>query len=111
MVGVLQRARDGAPRRPSFLLCRPFGQEATRTASMFRVRIEAVPGEPGQMNIIFSPRLAGRTYAVKAKPDLLTGAFDPLTGSTFTDNGQERTVTDLNATGAAKLYRVEITRP
>ena len=37
MVGVLQRARDGAPRKPSFLLCRPFGQEATRTASMFRV--------------------------------------------------------------------------
>jgi len=37
VVGVLQHARPGAPPRPSFLLCRPFAQEATRTASMYRV--------------------------------------------------------------------------
>ena len=37
MVGVLQHARAGAPPRPSFLLCRPIGQEGTRTASMYRV--------------------------------------------------------------------------
>lgn len=37
MVGLLLRRRDGSRPRPGFLLCRPFGQEATRTASMYRV--------------------------------------------------------------------------
>lgn len=37
MVGILQRARAGIGRGPSYLLCRPVGQEATRTAAMFRV--------------------------------------------------------------------------
>lgn len=37
MVGLLVRGRTGVPPRPAFLLCRPFGQEGTRTAAMFRV--------------------------------------------------------------------------
>ncbi|MFT3665077.1 alpha/beta fold hydrolase [Piscinibacter sp.] len=37
MVGLLSRGRPGARPRASFLLCRPFGQEGTRTASMYRV--------------------------------------------------------------------------
>jgi uncharacterized protein len=37
MVGVLQQARQGAPLRARYLLCRPLGQEAVRTAAVFRV--------------------------------------------------------------------------
>jgi hypothetical protein len=48
---------------------------------------------------------------VKAKPSLLTGTFLPLGSSTFSDNAQERTVTDLSATGATKFYQVQIVKP
>jgi hypothetical protein len=83
----------------------------TDANSVFRLRLEAVPGQPSHKRVIFTPRLTDRTYTVKAKPSLLTGVFAPLDSSTFTDNAQERTVTDLSATGATKFYQVEITRP
>lgn len=35
----------------------------------------------------------------------------PLTGSTFTDNGNEHAVTDTSATGGARFYSVEIVKP
>jgi hypothetical protein len=79
--------------------------------SIFRLRIEAVAGQPGQKHLIFSPRFADRTYVVTAKPSLLTGTFAPLGSFTFADDAEERTVTDLNASGTAKFYRIEITRP
>ncbi len=75
--------------------------------SVFNWRIEAVPGFPAQKNLIFSPRLAGRSYTVKTSTTL-GGAMIPLTGSSFIDNGNERTVTDHAATGDAKFYSVEI---
>lgn len=87
------------------------GLDPTDAASIFRLRIEEVPGQPGQKNLIFSPRLDGRTYTVKARPDLLTGAFAPLGSSATGDNGAERTVTDLDAAGAGKFYTVEIAKP
>ncbi|MDE2400634.1 MAG: alpha/beta hydrolase [Burkholderiales bacterium] len=37
MVGVLQQSRQGTPVRARYLLCRPLGQEAVRTAAIFRV--------------------------------------------------------------------------
>ena len=37
MVGLLVSGRPGGQARASYLLCRPLGQEATRTASMYRV--------------------------------------------------------------------------
>ena len=43
---------------------------------------------------------------------LTTGSYLPLTNpSAPSDAGQQRTITDLSATGAAKFYRVEITKP
>ena len=78
-------------------------------ASTFHLRIAPVPGQPSQRKIIFSPRLDGRTYIVESMP-AFGGAWQPLTPSTQSDNGDERTVIDLNATGAKKFYRVEITR-
>ena len=78
-------------------------------ASVFHLRIEAVPGQPSRRNIIFSPRLEGRAYVVESRLTL-NGAWQPLTTSTQSDDGAERTVTDLDAAGA-KFYRVEITKP
>ena len=83
----------------------------TDPASVFRLRLEAVPGQPTRKNVIFNPRLDGRTYTLKARPALENGSWQPLSSFSQSDNGAERTVTDLNATGTKKFYRVEIMRP
>ena len=73
-----------------------------------------LPGQflAGQKNLIFSPRFADRTYTVFSNSGLATGLFSPLTNpSAPSDNGTERTITDLSATGPLKFYRVEITKP
>jgi uncharacterized protein len=45
MVGVLQEARQGAHPRARFLLCRPLGQEAVRTAAVYRVLADRLARE------------------------------------------------------------------
>lgn len=80
--------------------------------SRFSLAIAAVPGQPGQKNLVFSPRFADRTYVIMAKPVLDTGSYVPLTNpSAPNDAGQQRTVTDLSAGSGTKFYRVEITKP
>ncbi len=79
--------------------------------SRFILKIAPVSGQPGQKNLIFSPRLVDRAYTVKAKLSLTSGSYAPLPNSSFSDNGQERTVTDFDGSGAAKFYTVEITKP
>ena len=79
--------------------------------SRFVLRIDAVVGQPGQKNLIFSPRLVDRNYVVKAKLDLTSGSYAPLPNSSFSDNGQERTVTDFDGNVQQKFYTVEITKP
>lgn len=84
----------------------------TDSDSVFRLRIEAVPGFPDRKNLIFNPRLDDRTYTVVAKPALLPGgSWDPIVAGPPSDNGAERTITDLEATGWEKFYRVRITSP
>jgi hypothetical protein len=83
----------------------------TDSASRFALRIESVPGFPGRRNLTFGPRLADRIYTVTAKDSLIHGAFTPLESTQISDSGQERTVTDLNANGSTKFYRVEVTKP
>ncbi|MEO5741417.1 MAG: hypothetical protein ABIS29_12560 [Vicinamibacterales bacterium] len=83
----------------------------TDSSSVFRLRLEPVPGEPGQKYLIFSPRLSGRTYVIEALLDLLDGTWQPISSTFETDNGSERTVTDVSAASARKYYRVKITRP
>ena len=78
-------------------------------ASVFHLRIAPFPGQPSRKKVIFSPRLDGRAYVVESRLTL-NGAWQPLTASTQSDNGAERTVTDLDAVGA-KFYRIEITKP
>lgn len=80
-------------------------------ASTFHMTIAPVPGQPARKRIIFSPRLDGRTYVVKFKSDLPGATWVPLTSSSFTDNGEERTVTDLSAIGPRRFYQLEITKP
>lgn len=97
---------DGQDNRFEFIA----GLVPTDALSRFQLRIEPVPGQPGQKNVIFSPLMSGRTYAVKSAATL-GGAMSPLSGSTTSDNGNERTVTDTAASGTAKFYTVEINKP
>jgi hypothetical protein len=87
------------------------GLTPTDAASVFRLRLESVAAQPTHKRLIFRPRFPDRTYTVQARPSLLTGTFAPLGSSTFSDSGDERTVTDQSAIGPAKFYRVEITKP
>ncbi|MEK0451953.1 MAG: hypothetical protein RL088_4221 [Verrucomicrobiota bacterium] len=83
----------------------------TDPASRFRLRIEPVPGQPAQRRIVFSPRLAGRSYVVKSRVSLTLGTWENLTTTATSDAAEERTITDLDATTPAKFYRVEIATP
>jgi hypothetical protein len=79
--------------------------------SRFEQRLEPVPGQPGQTQVIFSPRLTDRSYTVQTSTTLLPLSWITLTGTTETDDGDERTVTDPDASTVRKFYKVEITRP
>ena len=88
------------------------GLDPTNIASVFRLSIENVFGEPTQKRLVFSPRWADRTYEVLFSTNLIGGSFwtnvtDTVTG----DSGSERAVTDLGAAEKAKFYRVRITAP
>jgi hypothetical protein len=80
-------------------------------ASRFTLTIQSVPGQPAQKKLVLSPLVAGRVYAVKSRSILATGMWEPLTMTMESDEGSKRTVTDLNAVGPTKFYRVEITKP
>lgn len=86
------------------------GLDPTDAGSRFRLAI--LPGlVEGQRRIVFSPRLPDRTYTVEAaeRPD--GTSFAPLEGSSVTDDGETRTVTDLMAVAPARYYRVSIRMP
>jgi len=83
----------------------------TDPSSRFLLRVEPVPGQPAQMNLIFIPRFGDRSYVVKFSTDLSPGPWDPATVSVPSDNGTERTVTDTSASETSKFWRVEITKP
>ncbi|MDZ4405426.1 hypothetical protein [Prosthecobacter sp.] len=79
--------------------------------SRFLIDSAPVPNQPGQMNIVISPRLPDRTYTVQCNTTLASTDWAPLTTFTTTDAGQQRTITDTSATGTRKFYRVQITKP
>ena len=87
------------------------GTVPTHALSKFHLSIARVAGQPNQQQLIFSPRLASRTYTMLYRTNLSAGNFTPLAGASLTDNGTERTLTDLNATNASRGYRVQITLP
>ena len=80
--------------------------------SRFAFTIQNLVGQPAQRNVIFDPLVSGRTYMVQFTPTLINPAsWTTLTGTTQSDNGNQRTVTDPNAAVAPKFYRVLITKP
>jgi hypothetical protein len=87
------------------------GVVPTSATSRFSLHIATVAGQPSQRQLIFSPALPDRSYAPQFRTSLTSGNWSALTGTTQTDNGSERTVLDLNATGAAKFYRIDISKP
>jgi hypothetical protein len=88
------------------------GLDPTNAASKFVLRVEAVAGEANQKRLVFNPRWNDRTYAPQFRTDLVGGAgWTNLLTTTVTDNGAERTLTDTNATGNARFYRIQITYP
>lgn len=97
---------DGQDNRFEFLA----GISPTDANSRFL--LTPAPNQPGQMNLVISPRFTDRTYTVKTSPTLGVGAvWTPLTTFTISDNGLTRTITDTSATGARKFYVIEITKP
>jgi hypothetical protein len=87
------------------------GMVPTNAASVFKTAVSAVPGQPNQFAISFSPIISGRTYTVKSTESLTSGPWSALIGSTPSDFGSERTVIDTQANGGSKFYRVEISIP
>ncbi len=95
---------DGQNNRFEFLA----GLIPTDPASVFKLRIERT-GE--KTLVIFSPIISGRTYTVTYNHDLsLPPPWPPLPpGFTTTQNGDERTVTELQTQALRqRFYRVEI---
>ncbi|MDB6173040.1 MAG: rcc [Chthoniobacteraceae bacterium] len=96
---------DGTNNRLEYIA----GLLPTNPLSHFDVRVETVPGKGDQKAIIFSPLIDGRTYSVKYKANLTDETWSALTDIKTSDNGSERTVTDLSAGAGSRLYIVEIT--
>ena len=87
------------------------GLDPTNPASLFTLRA-AVTGQPNESQVIFSPRWTDRTYTVLFRTNLVSGQpWQNLTNANQSDNGAERTVTDLGATKRTKFYRIQITYP
>ncbi len=81
-------------------------------ASRFTHRIEPVPGQPTQKRITFGPVFGSRSYRILSTNTLDPGPWPPLaSGSAPTDDGNERSIIDLDASGTTKFYQVEITKP
>ena len=80
-------------------------------ASRFTLTVAPVPGVLVGKNILFTPRLADRSYTVFFKTELEAATWSPLPDGIVSDAGQQRTITDPAGTGAQKFYHVEITRP
>jgi hypothetical protein len=91
------------------------GLVPTNAASVFRTTLSAMPGQPRQFAISFSPIVTGRSYTVKTAGSLVSGDWLPLSGATSNDAGIEpnitRTVIDSGVVGTNKFYKVEISVP
>ncbi len=87
------------------------GLDPTDPSARFTLEIAPVDGQPAQKDLTFAPVWVDRTYQVEYTTDLAGGVWLPLPGGSENTAGQVRTVTDPAGTGAAKHYRVRITKP
>lgn len=79
--------------------------------SRFTLAIGGVAGQATQKTLAFSPVYSGRTYTVQSTASLTQPNWTPLTGAVVSDDGDTRTVTDLNAGGTPRFYRVLVSIP
>ena len=88
------------------------GLDPTNPASVFVLNIATVTNQPSQLNLLFSPVVAGRTYTPQFSTDLVSGGWASLTGYAGpVTNGNEVTITDLNAVQSNEFYRINIHLP
>lgn len=67
---------------------------------------------PDRWQIRFAPVEGGRTYTIEFNPDLGENpGWQPLTGFSSSISGNVHTITDLQATGVRKFYRVRVDFP
>jgi hypothetical protein len=87
------------------------GLVPTNPLSRFMLTIAPVPGQATKKQVVFQPLVAGRSYTVMTSPDLSSGSWTTLTGSTSSDNGTQRTVTDSAASSLHRFYTIKIVKP
>lgn len=86
------------------------GVVPTDAGSRLLFQILPVPAEPLHKDLRFEPIFPDRTYVVQQSSNLDSGPWFPVTGVTQTSSGV-RTVTDTNAAGVLRFYRVFISKP
>ena len=94
----------GAPirRRPAVL----------RGLGVLVLNIASGTNQPDQIDLLFDPVVAGRTYTPQFSMDLISGVWTQLTGYAGpVTNASQVTITDLNATQSNKFYRIDISLP
>ncbi|HPA20885.1 MAG TPA: hypothetical protein PLU30_24265 [Verrucomicrobiae bacterium] len=82
----------------------------TDHSSYFKLQARPAPGQPGSVDLVFSPVRTERTYTVLYSLDLSPSNWNELAGATQTNNGEERTVTDPDTAPTRKFYNVRISR-
>ena len=88
------------------------GLNPTDPTSLFVLQIAGVDGQPNQMNLMFTPVASGRTYAVQSATNVTGGVYSNLTAASAPQtNGNQITITDLNASQSNKFYRIHISLP
>jgi Concanavalin A-like lectin/glucanases superfamily/Putative binding domain, N-terminal len=88
------------------------GLDPTDPTSVFYLQIANVTNQAAQQNLLFNPLASGRKYTPQYSTDLVSGIWLLLAGySGPVTNGNQVTITDLNATQSRKFYRIDITYP
>jgi hypothetical protein len=82
----------------------------TDRSSRFTLQIAAGVSATSK-TLTFNPIVAGRSYLIQSKPDLTSATWSPVSSTNQSDNGTARSVTDPNASGGKKTYRVQISKP
>ena len=88
------------------------GLDPTDSTSVFYLQIASVTNQAAQQNLFFNPLASGRTYTPQFSTDLASKVWLPLPGySGPVTNGNQVTITDMNAVQPRKFYRIDITYP
>jgi 1,4-alpha-glucan branching enzyme len=80
--------------------------------SVFTLQLSPVVGQPNQMSLTFKPIANGRTYTTQGSASPSGGSFSDLTSTSGPQtNGNQVTITDLNAAPSNEFYRIRISYP